>query len=349
VNPRRIFVRAPNWVGDLVMATSAFARIRASFPQAEIICGLRPYLRSLLSGSDYFDDFVETPKAEGMRDLLAQARELRQRQCDLAIVLPNSLETALLVRLAGIPRRLGYKQGRPFLMNLGAYAPSAQGWGGLLSRRTPEPMPEYYRKLLDLIDLPAGPLATELFVTEEERRACAAWLAERGVGDEDLVVTVNAGASFGASKLWDPEKFAGVARELQERHGAAVVLLSGPGDVDMVRGIAEESGALAVVDPVLPVGMVKPMVARSSALITVDSGPRHVGVALGVPLVCLIGPNDPRYTNYGLEKTTLIRKDIECSPCQEKVCPLGHRRCMTMIEVDEVVDATVALLDKYGR
>ena len=128
-----------------------------------------------------------------------------------------------------------------------------------------------------------------------------------------------------------------------------MVLLSGPGDVDMVRGIAAESGALAAVDPVLRVGMVKPMVARSSALITVDSGPRHVAVALGVPLVCLIGPNDPRYTNYGLEKTELIRKDIECSPCQEKVCPLGHRRCMTLIEVDEVVAATERQLESVGR
>lgn len=349
VKPDRIFIRAPNWVGDLVMATSAFARIRASFPHAEITCGLRPYLRSLLAGSGYFDDYVETPQAGGLRGLLGQAKELRRRRFDLAIVFPNSLEAGLLTWLARIPKRLGYKQGRPFLMNLGVYAPSAQGWWGLLSRRTPEPMPEYYRKLLNEIGLPDGPVATELVVTDEEREECAAWLADRGVGDGDLVVTINAGASFGASKLWEPEKFAGVARALRERRGAAVVLLSGPGDVDMVRGIAAESGALAAVDPVLRVGMVKPMVARSSALITVDSGPRHVAVALGVPLVCLIGPNDPRYTNYGLEKTELIRKDIECSPCQEKVCPLGHRRCMTLIEVDEVVAATERQLESVGR
>lgn len=346
VKADRIFVRAPNWVGDLVMATAAFARIRAGFPEAEITCGLRPYLRSLLAGSGYFDDFVETPRAGGVRGLLRQAAALRGRRYDLAVVFPNSLESGLLAWLGGIPRRLGYKQGRPFLMNLGTYAAPSRGLGRLRARRTPEPMPEYYRKLLDAIELPPGPDRTQLVVTDEEQAESDAWFEARGVGREQRVVAINAGASYGASKLWVPDRFEAVARILRERHGVAVVFLSGPGEVDMVRQIAGASGALAAIDPVLPVGMVKPMVARSSVLITTDSGPRHVAVALDVPVVCLIGPNDPRYTAYGLDKTELIRKDLECSPCNQKVCPLGHRHCMTTIEVDEVLRAVERLLGK---
>ena len=69
-----------------------------------------------------------------------------------------------------------------------------------------------------------------------------------------------------------------------------------------------------------------------------------VGVAMRTPTVCLIGPNDRRYTDYCLEGQVVIQKDIECAPCQRKVCPLGHRNCMVMITVEEVIAAGESLL-----
>ena len=81
---------------------------------------------------------------------------------------------------------------------------------------------------------------------------------------------------------------------------------------------------------------------------TNDTGPRHLAVAFDRPVVCLMGPNDPNYTNYCLEHTALIRKDLPCSPCQRKVCPLGHQRCMRDITVDEVELAGLQLLRSHG-
>ena len=79
-------------------------------------------------------------------------------------------------------------------------------------------------------------------------------------------------------------------------------------------------------------------------MITTDTGPRHLAVAFDKPVVCLIGPTDPRYTNYGLDKTIMIRRDLECSPCQRKVCPLGHHNCMKLIGAEEVIAAAEQLL-----
>jgi heptosyltransferase-2 len=79
-------------------------------------------------------------------------------------------------------------------------------------------------------------------------------------------------------------------------------------------------------------------------MITGDTGPRHVAVAFDRPVVCLIGPTDPTYTNYCLDGQALLRKDLPCSPCQRKVCPLGHHRCMRDIEVEEVLAAAERLL-----
>ncbi|HLQ37194.1 MAG TPA: hypothetical protein VK348_05310, partial [Planctomycetota bacterium] len=141
---RAIFVRAPNWVGDLVMATAAFARLRAAFPAARITAGVRPGLRGLLAGSSWFDAIVDSRKAAGLPGLWRQVRELRQRRCDLAVVFPNSIETGLVPFLARVPLRLGYRQGRPGLMNLGLKAKMRRRWfeRRLGPRRWPSPMPQ---------------------------------------------------------------------------------------------------------------------------------------------------------------------------------------------------------------
>lgn len=343
VPPRRVLVLAPNWVGDLVMATAAFARIRAGFPDAEITCGLRPYLRTLLDGSRLFDDLVELPKV-GTLGVLRQARSLRRRRFDLAIVLPNSLRAGVLVAAAGIRRRLGYRQGRRWLMNLGLRAEPGRRLLGSGPRRVPKPMPDYYDELLDVIGLPPADRRPRLTVSEDERQRCERWFGDRGVGPGARIAVLNAGASYGASKLWEPARFAAVARALRDRHGLVPVFLAGPSEADVVRSIAAAAGALAAVDPTLPVGMLKPMLERAELLITTDSGPRHVAVALGIPVVCLIGPTDPRYTNYCLERTEVLRLDLDCMPCQKKECPLGHHDCMRRIEVDDVLAAAERLL-----
>src|SRR5262245_6171525 len=97
---QRIFVRAPNWVGDFVMATAAFARLRAAFPRAHMSLGMRPFLRALLGGTQWFDDYLATPRAGSPLGLWRQVQAVRRGRFDLAVVLPNSLETGLVPFLA---------------------------------------------------------------------------------------------------------------------------------------------------------------------------------------------------------------------------------------------------------
>ena len=345
----RIFVRAPNWVGDLVMATAAFERLRAGFPNARIAVGLRPYLRPLLNGSPWFDEVLDTPKAHGLTEAVRQAKMLRERRFELAVVLPNSLETALVPFMAGIPVRLGYRQGRPGLLNRGLRAaggrwPPWRRWG---PRREPEPMPRYYARLLDLLGLEPGRDRGVLHTTEEETAGIDRWLAARSLCQPGRrLVLLTPGASYGASKLWLPERFAELARRLAVRGDLDVVVLAGPAEVELAEKIAADAGegVIAATKPVLPLDELKALVARASLLVTTDTGPRHIAVALGCPVVCLIGPTDPRYTDYALDRSVVIRKPLDCAPCQRKVCPLGHHRCMTDIQVDEVETAAMQLL-----
>lgn len=340
---RRIYVRAPNWVGDMVMAVGALARIRAGFPGAHIVCGMRPYLHSLVSNTPYFDEVLAMPKSTGLGALgtfLAQVRAVRAGRFDLAIVLPNSQATGWIVRLAGVPWRLGYKQGRPGTMNLGFHAEKNRGLFAprIGPRRVPTPMPEYYDALLDVLDLPPGPPNASLHTSEGERLEIDEYLAGFGIDPRADLILLNAGASFGPSKLWLDDRWVELARHYQST-GMTPIFLAGPREVAMVTAIAGAAGVHGTFDPVLPLSLLKALLERARLVVSTDTGPRHMALLMHVPTVCLMGPNDRRYTDYALDSQVVIQKDLECVPCQRKVCPLGTGQCMKDITVAEVIEA----------
>lgn len=343
---RRIWLRTPNWLGDFVMATATFARVRAAFPDAHVTAGMRPFLKSLCTGSDWFDEVQDTPKPAGLSGLWREVQAMRRGRYDLAIVLPNSPATGLVPFLAGVPLRLGYRQGRPLLMNLGLTAKVRRRWFQRREgpRRWPSPMPAYYHDLLDVLGLPPGGQHPELAVPAADEAWVEEHLRSLGIAPGTRLLQLVVGANFGASKLWMPERFSAVARHFQERHGMRALVLVGPAEAELGERIAAEGNAIALTKPVLPLDKLKALVRRADLMVTGDTGPRHLAVAFDRKVVCLIGPTDVNYTNYCMEHTELIRKDLECSPCQKKVCPLGHHRCMRDITVEEVVAAGERLL-----
>lgn len=329
------------------MATAGFARIRAAFPGAEIACGLRPYLQPLLRGNPHFDRYLEMPRAgglPGLQQLWRQVSAVRAGRFELAVVFPNSFETGLVPFLARVPIRLGYRQGRPGLMTVGLKAKGIRRpFHRHGPRREPKPMPEYYRELLDLLQLPPGPQQPVLHVREQDRQWIQHWLAARGIEPEAPLVLLNPGASFGASKLWLPERFVEVARAFKQK-GLTPVVLAGPAEVELAAKISQEAQVVAANDPVIPLDRLRALVEAAKLMITTDTGPRHIAVALGVPVVCVMGSTDPRYTNYALAKQRIIQKQLSCVPCHRKTCPLGHHDCMRKITVAEVVAAGEGLL-----
>src|SRR5712671_8030571 len=215
--------------------------------------GVRAGLRGLLAGSSWFDAIVDSRKAAGLPGLWRQVRELRQRRCDLAVVFPNSIETGLVPFLARVPLRLGYRQGRPGLMNLGLKAKMRRRWfeRRLGPRRWPSPMPQYYRQLLDCLGIPGGAVHPQLAVTADERQWLDAHLQQLGIAASARLALFVVGANFGGSKLWPPERFAAVARHLHEQRGMTSLVVVGPAELELGKRIGELAGVPALTDPVL--------------------------------------------------------------------------------------------------
>ncbi len=156
---------------------------------------------------------------------------------------------------------------------------------------------------------------------------------------------MNPGASYGSSKLWTVEGFARTADLLKEVVACNIVLTSGPGETGLADEIEKhsKSGLINLSRASISLDIFKVIVKRCMLLITWDSWPIHFAVALNRPVVVLMGPNDPRYTESEYETGKVIREDIECSPCQLKTCPTD-RRCMTMITPEKVVQTCIDVL-----
>ncbi|MCC6463747.1 MAG: lipopolysaccharide heptosyltransferase II [Planctomycetes bacterium] len=333
---RNVVVRAPNALGDLVMATPAFARLAAHFGRERLTLVCLPAGKPLLEGNTWFKEVLpyDRKKAHaGLGGAWDFARELRKRAFDLGILLPNSLGSALQFWLGGVKRRVGYfKEGRRLLLHAGR--PREHDQQG---RFVPKYTGQYFMDLLDVLGLPPAPLTPTLPVSDAERATARAFL-DAGLPGEGPLVVIAPGAAFGPSKLWPAARFAAVAGALRAE-GARLLLSFGPGEEPTVQAVQAALDTPAATTAGLNLGTLKAVYEQAALVLTNDTGPRHVAVALGRPVVCIMGPNDPRYSALPGAREEVLREPVDCAPhqwpCQLKQCPIDHR-CMQAITVERV-------------
>jgi len=343
---QRLCVRVPNWVGDVVMATPALRALRAHFADAHLTIVVRERVEAVLRRSQWFDDsIIYRPAGDGATaDFLRCVGLLRGGRYELGLVLPNSFSSALMFRLAGIRRRVGYaRDWRSFLLTDAVPRPSQDG------RFKPTYMVDYYLALCGRLGIGDQGRDTELPFDEADVARAEAILSSTGVAPGEDLFLLHPGAGYGPSKRWPEARFAELAEMLVEEYGGHVALIGGPGEQHIVKAIVAGSAApiIDLSNRGVDLHLLKCVVARSKLLVTTDSGPRHYGVALRVPTVCVMGPTHPGYSTSPRAHDHVVRLDVECGPCQRKVCPLDHR-CMEEITAQMVFDACRRALESGG-
>ncbi len=342
----RIALFLPNWIGDVVMATPAIRAVRERYPAADLVAVCKPYVADVLAGLPWFRDTVLFDK-HGPREhrFWRVARQLRQEPVDGAILFPNSFRTALLAKLSGCRKIVGFaRYGRSFLLS-NRLLPLRDVRGGL----TPSPVIDDYNRLALALGTGEPGHRMELATTTADEAAAEAIWAQFEFNRYSRIVGVNPGAAFGASKHWPTEHFATLTRSMTERSNCGVLVLCGPGERDIARGIVTQSGsphAYSLSDSPLSLGLTKALVRRLDLLVTTDSGPRHFAAAFGTPVVTLFGPTFIEWTETYFEKATNLQKSVPCGPCQKRVCPLDHR-CMRDLTPTEVLTASESLLARF--
>lgn len=362
--PLRLLVVLPSWLGDAVMATPALRLLRANLPGTFIGGLMRPGLDELLAGTDPpLLDEVHVDRARGVMGPKLVANKLRPRRYDTAVLLTNSFSTALITRLAFIPRRIGYDRDMRGLLltdrlrpeRTGALAGVGVGGFGCVSAV------EYYlaaaRAVLGQEGAPvssgsAGAIRLELGATPEQERVGAEILTRAGVREGERYAVLNPGANNPA-KRWPAERFAVVAAHLVKAHGVRVLVNGGPPEQDVVDAVIAEATRLGAAQEMvvglpqlgITIGALKPIVRGASVMLTNDTGPRHIAAAMGTPVVTLFGPTDPRWTTLpaGGAPNVEIVADPTLPP--EMLADDHPERCrIERIEVGDVVARVDAVL-----
>jgi heptosyltransferase-2 len=301
----RILVVAPNWIGDALMAQPMLARLAG----AEIDVIAPEWVAPVVRRMPEVRSVIAVPFRHGplqLRERWVLARALKKKDYSQAFVLPNSWKSALIPFLAGIPRRTGYVgEARYGLLNDARRAPEA-------------PMSEHYARLAG-----DGPLSRpRLRVSFEEVEQ-----AKRKFGIAARYAVLCPGAEYGPAKRWP--YFADLSRQL----ALPAVVLGSAKDREASGGI---TGTDLTGKTTLDEAMA--LIAGADFVVSNDSGLMHVAAALGRPQVALFGSSSPEHTPPASPAARTLWLHIECSPCYQRECPLGHFRCMKEMAVEMVLD-----------
>jgi lipopolysaccharide heptosyltransferase II len=329
---RRVLVRAPNWLGDTVMAIPTLRALRQALPDAEVWC-LGPWAPTILEAEPGLTRRLDYPRTWGARRALA--RELRRAGVDLAVLLPNSFESAFHAWLAGARWRVGYAgDGRRPLLTHALAAP-----GG----RTHQVA--VYFDLLRVLPVAGPPPPPTLHVSPARRAEARRLLGAIGLGEGKGAVGIQLGAAFGPSKLWPPDRVAALAAAL-EGAGTPVVFLGSPTAAPLLERVARElPGPVRTLVGRDHPALLPALLAELGLLVSPDSGPAHVAAAVGIPVVALFGPTDPRLTAPMGEGHVAVWRRPPCAPCFLPRCPVDHR-CLRDLGVADVQAAVRARLGR---
>ncbi len=329
----RALIVAPAWIGDAVMAQVLFMRLHEYNPGLRLDALAPRWVAPVLQRMPEIDQIIDNPFAHGELSLASRyrlARRLAQGGYQRAYVLPNSLKSALIPFLAGIPERVGF---------------TGEARYGLINRRhtlDEIALPQMAERFAQLAEPPGAALPRPLPLPRlaSSREQQDATLAALGIERPEKVAVFCPGAEFGPAKRWPARHFATLADELARR-GYAVWLLGSPKD----RVVGDEIVRLATAAApnnlcgTTALTQAVDLIAASSFVVCNDSGLMHVAAALGRPLVAVYGSSSPGFTPPLSKRAQIISLKLECSPCFKRECPLGHLDCLNKLEPQRVLDA----------
>ncbi|MGB9712516.1 MAG: lipopolysaccharide heptosyltransferase II [Dissulfurimicrobium sp.] len=338
----KVLVLSTNWIGDAVMTTPAITALAGLYPDAKIKVLARPAQASVFTGHPDVDEVIVADKKSLADPLIRPFRlawRIRAEQFDIAVVFPNSFESALIPFLAGVPVRIGYNtDGRSILLTHGATVPG--------DKQTRHEV-YYYLGLVDHLIKKMGlekKTAPEkprlvLDVPKEGEDGAGRILSSVGI-EKDMLIGFNPGAAYGPAKRWPSGRFIELGKTLTKRHSeCCIVVLGTEGENTLAKEICAGIGKRACnlagrTSLVEAMGIIN----RLRLLVTNDSGLMHVAAALGTPLVALFGSTNPTTTGPWTEKAIVVSRILPCGPCLKRTCPNGFE-CMLGIGVEEVLKA----------
>jgi heptosyltransferase-2 len=334
----KLIIRAPNWVGDAVMALPTIDAARELTGADHMAVMARAATAPLFANHPDVDRvIVIDDKKSVLAGPKQAAAAIKDDAFEVGLILPPSFSSALIFKLAGVKGRVGYASDkRSLLLTRAENIPA-------------EPMHRarlYLHLLEQTTDQKAKFHNPRLYLSHEDIEAGEQALAAESLSYDDPYIVISPRA-IAESRRWGTDNYGTLAGRLSERYACRVVTIGTADDVsagEEVKGHAPETIINLCGKTSLPGAAA--IISFSRLFVGNDSGLAHVAAAVGVPLVVLSGPDDPGETSPLSDRKEVIIKDIECIQCVKNICPKkgdAFMRCMKLITVDEVFDAATEL------
>jgi heptosyltransferase-2 len=322
----RILIVGPSWVGDTVLAQPLFMRLLQRQPQLRLDVLAPPWTAPLVRRMPEVGDVIDHPFRHGELKVFARRRlgiELKARRYAQAIVLPNSLKSALPPYFASIPVRTGYRgEMRVGILND-------------LRVLDPQRLPLMVERFAALAEKKGAPLPRplprpKLRVDHGNQRLL---LDRLGLSERAPILVLCPGAEYGPAKRWPAHHFAALARAAVQA-GASVWLIGSPNDMEFAQAISESAGPSQVHNLCGRTALddAVDLIAMARAVVSNDSGLMHVAAALDRPLFAIYGSSSPGFTPPLSPTAAILSLNLPCSPCFERECPLGHLNCLNGLD-----------------
>lgn len=340
----KILVRGSNWIGDAVMNIPALKELRRIFPDAEITLHTRSWAEGLFYDVDFIDELVTFDGSRWkIKDVYQQSAFLKGDKFDIAILFPNSFESALTTLLTNVPRRFGYnKDLRGLLLTDPIAVPE---WKG----RRHEAY--YYLNLIAEVESRVlgrqtimEPPNTTLEISETRRSDARSFLRTAGIAGEKKIVGLGVGSTNSLAKRWPAERYAALADRIQVETGAEVILLGDKKEIDVSNEVARLCDRIPVIlTGTTDLAEAVAVLSEIDLFISNDMGLAHVAPAVGTRTLVLFGPTNSVTTRPFSSLADVMEANVECAPCMLRTCPIDHR-CMVNLSVEDVFDKVLILL-----
>jgi heptosyltransferase-2 len=341
---QNILIWLPSPMGDAVLCTPALRSLRRHFNSGKIYFFANSTVHQILTPCSFNDEWI----GQKDKNLFAIAKQLKEYKFTHAILFKNSFASALACFLAGITSRIGYaREKRGFLLTDKLYPPKLPN-----GEFKPLSMIDYYFAIASWLGAETTDRKLELLIDPLKLDSMKSKLPELSGSDGPVIILVP-GGMFGPSKCWPSERFAQTAEYLIDNYKAKVVISVAPEPAE--KRIADEicnssrHKLINLADKSLSIGELKALFSTADLVISNDTGPRHIAIALQRKVISLFGPNDPVWTDTGYENEMQLIGDVPCAPCRKPVCTKSEHLCMQAITVEMVCDAAKKLLDNNRK
>jgi len=327
---QRILVIKLRAVGDVLLSTVVTKNLRLAYPRSQIhFLTERPSLE-VLKGNPYVDDVLVYDRKT--MNGLSLISAVRRRQYDLVIDLFGNPRTALVTRLSGARRRVGFRfRGRAYAYNI-----LAEPRGDRVHNT------QFNLDALVALGVPIQDSSLQFTFGDEDSRYVESFMPEdfsRG----SFTVCINTGGGW-YTKRWGLDRYALLADRLIEEFNARIVLPWGPGQMPDVEEINRRMKRAAFIPPATTLRQLGALLKRCTIVITNDSGPMHIAAAVGTPILAIFGPTNPALQGpYGGNHVVVRNEALDCLGCNLTACPIGHP-CMLGLDVDTVMQGVRRLL-----